>query len=43
MWKDKFHTSLTVSKTGKPSVLCVVPPFPGVTPPTNLVPYSNAC
>src|SRR6202451_149192 len=28
----------TVSKTGQPS--CVVPPLPGVTPPTTLVPYS---
>src|SRR5271155_1179767 len=30
--------SATVSKTGQPS--CVVPPLPGVTPPTTLVPYS---
>ena len=30
--------SATVSKTGKPS--CVVPPLPGVTPPTTFVPYS---
>ena len=29
---------LTVLKTGQPS--CVVPPLPGVTPPTTLVPYS---
>src|SRR6202522_3851009 len=28
----------TVSNTGQPS--CVVPPLPGVTPPTTLVPYS---
>src|SRR6201996_7563898 len=28
----------TVSKTGQPS--CTVPPLPGVTPPTTLVPYS---
>jgi hypothetical protein len=28
----------TVSKTGQPS--CVVPPLPGVTPPTTFVPYS---
>ena len=27
---------LTVLKTGNPS--CVVPPLPGVTPPTTLVP-----
>ena len=26
----------TVSKTGQPS--CVVPPLPGVTPPTTVVP-----
>src|SRR3954467_14493916 len=30
--------SATVLNTGQPS--CVVPPFPGVTPPTTLVPYS---
>src|SRR5580692_10702354 len=30
--------SSTVSNTGQPS--CVVPPLPGVTPPTTLVPYS---
>src|SRR5580700_10783357 len=30
--------SATVSKTGQPS--CTVPPLPGVTPPTTLVPYS---
>ena len=30
--------SSTVLKTGNPS--CVVPPLPGVTPPTTLVPYS---
>ena len=30
--------SATVSNTGQPS--CVVPPLPGVTPPTTLVPYS---
>ena len=30
--------SATVLKTGQPS--CVVPPLPGVTPPTTLVPYS---
>ena len=28
--------SFTVSKTGTPR--CVVPPFPGVTPPTRFVP-----
>ena len=33
--------SLTVSNTGHPS--CVVPPFPGVTPPTTVVPYAAAC
>ena len=31
-----FTASATVSKMGHPS--CVVPPFPGVTPPTTLVP-----
>src|SRR5580693_8855818 len=30
--------SATVLNTGQPS--CVVPPLPGVTPPTTLVPYS---
>src|SRR5690348_11701527 len=30
--------SCTVLKIGQPS--CVVPPFPGVTPPTTWVPYS---
>src|ERR1700749_2315852 len=30
--------SATVSNTGQPS--CVVPPLPGVTPPTTFVPYS---
>ena len=30
--------SCTVLNTGQPS--CVVPPLPGVTPPTILVPYS---
>jgi hypothetical protein len=30
--------SCTVLKTAQPS--CVVPPLPGVTPPTILVPYS---
>ena len=30
--------SCTVLKTGQPS--CVVPPLPGVTPPTICVPYS---
>lgn len=34
-------TSFTVLKTGR--LRCLVPPFPGDTPPTNLVPYSNAC
>ncbi len=33
--------SATVSNTGHPS--CVVPPFPGVTPPTTCVPYAAAC
>jgi hypothetical protein len=33
-----FTASSTVLKTGQPS--CVVPPLPGVTPPTTLVPYS---
>ena len=30
--------SLTVLKIGQPS--CVVPPLPGVTPPTTCVPYA---
>ena len=30
--------SATVLNTGQPS--CMVPPLPGVTPPTTLVPYS---
>ena len=33
--------SATVLNTGQPS--CVVPPLPGVTPPTTLVPYACAC
>src|SRR5215204_5024942 len=33
--------SATVLKTGMPS--CVVPPLPGVTPPTTCVPYSTIC
>src|SRR5271154_79929 len=33
-----FTASATVSKTGQPSWM--VPPLPGVTPPTTLVPYS---
>src|SRR5580692_10497037 len=32
--------SATVLNTGQPS--CVLPPLPGVTPPTTLVPYSAA-
>src|SRR6202171_101524 len=32
--------SATVLNTGQPS--CVVPPLPGVTPPTTCVPYSAA-
>ena len=31
----------TVLKIGKPS--WVMPPLPGVTPPTTVVPYSAAC
>ena len=31
----------TVSKIDQPS--CVVPPLPGVTPPTTVVPYAAAC
>ena len=31
-----FTASCTVSKIGQPS--CVVPPLPGVTPPTTVVP-----
>lgn len=34
-------TSFTELNTGRPR--CVFPPFPGETPPTRLVPYSNAC
>ena len=33
--------SCTVSNTGQPS--WVVPPLPGVTPPTTVVPYAAAC
>src|SRR6185295_2513966 len=33
--------SATVSKIGHPS--WVVPPLPGVTPPTTVVPYAAAC
>ena len=33
--------SRTVSNIGQPS--CVVPPLPGVTPPTTVVPYAAAC
>ena len=36
-----FTASWTVSKIGQPS--CVVPPFPGVTPPTTVVWYAAAC
>ena len=34
-------TSLQLLKTGRP--VAVWPAFPGVTPPTILVPYSKAC
>ncbi len=34
--------SWQVSKTGSPCSL-VVPPLPGVQPPTNVVPYSMHC
>jgi hypothetical protein len=33
--------SSTVLKIGQPS--CVEPPYPGVTPPTTVVPYAAAC
>src|SRR3990167_8867475 len=33
--------SATVLKTGRP--MWVLPPLPGVTPPTTLVPYSSIC
>ena len=33
--------SLTVLKTGR--LRCIVPPFPGVMPPTMFVPYSIIC
>ena len=36
-----FTASWTLLKTGHPS--CVVPPLPGVTPPTTVVPYAAAC
>ena len=36
-----FTASATVLKIGQPS--CVVPPLPGVTPPTTVVPYACAC
>ena len=36
-----FTASRTVSKIGHAS--CVVPPLPGVTPPTTVVPYAAAC
>src|SRR6266849_4251155 len=36
-----FTASATVLNTGMPS--CVVPPLPGVTPPTTFVPYSSIC
>ena len=36
-----FAASDTVLNTGHPS--CVVPPLPGVTPPTTSVPYAAAC
>src|ERR1700761_7790958 len=36
-----FFASATVSNTGRSR--CVVPPLPGVTPPTILVPYAMAC
>src|SRR4029077_15938842 len=38
--------SLTVSKIGTPASAasgCLLPPLPGVTPPTIWVPYANAC
>src|SRR5580704_3115146 len=34
------RASMTVLKIGQPS--CVVPPLPGVTPPTTVVPYAAA-
>ena len=33
--------SLTLSNTGRSR--CLLPPAPGLTPPTILVPYSMAC
>jgi hypothetical protein len=36
-----FTASCTVSKIGQ--VSWVVPPLPGVTPPTTVVPYAAAC
>ena len=36
-----FTASLTVLKTGFSR--CLVPPLPGVTPPTTCVPYSIIC
>src|SRR5437867_8609994 len=35
---SRAAASATVFQTAKPS--CVVPPLPGVTPPTTVVPYS---
>ena len=43
-WGDNFlgiGTSLTELKTGRSR--CLLPPLPGDTPPTILVPYSMAC
>ena len=39
--KALLHASETLLKTGR--LRWVVPPLPGVTPPTILVPYSIAC
>ena len=36
-----FTASATVSNTGRSR--CFWPPFPGVMPPTTLVPYAMAC
>ena len=35
------RASATVSKTGR--LRCLEPPFPGLVPPTILVPYAMAC
>ena len=38
---DAFKVICSQDAIGQPS--CVAPPFPGVTPPTTVVPYAAAC